>query len=221
MERGSAIIWIFLMIVLFAALTYAVSQNSRSSNSALSEKQAELATTEILNYARTVKNAIHRLQIDGCDDTEISFENNTVSGYTNANAPSDNSCHVFHSNGGGIRYVPDNSFQASDSINFVGASDLLGIGNNCGDSSCSDLYMRFRLNGNEGYTICSQINKALGNNSIWPAPTTSHMLGAPKFQGTYSYHDANNVLFDGKSAACFKYAVDPTYSLFYYTLIAR
>ena len=123
-EQGSAIIWVLVMVVLFAALTLAVSDGSRTGTTQISDKQAELAAVEILDYARNIKNAVHQLQINGCSDTEISFENAIVSGYSNPNSPSDKSCDVFNGNGGGMRLhvVSDNyldlSFKSSNPDNF-------------------------------------------------------------------------------------------------------
>ena len=42
---------------------------------------------------------------NGCEDTEISFENPVVSGYDNPNAPADERCHVFSVNGGHISFA--------------------------------------------------------------------------------------------------------------------
>jgi len=220
-EQGGIIVWIMVMVALFAALSYAVSQGSRSGTQSISSEQANLAATEILDYAAAVRRVVQELQINGCADTEISFQANGNSGYVNPNAPSDNSCHVFHPSGGGINASPDDSFETMDSITYVGASDLLGIGTNCTDPACADLYIRFRFIGVAGQSLCGVLNEKMGHTSLNPAPSTSHMLGAPIFQGTYGTHEANTIDFDGKSAACFNYSINTDTNLFYFTLIAR
>ena len=120
-QRGSAIVWILIMVALFAALTYTMSEGSRTGESQLGDQQAGLAATEILDYGRNIKNAVQQLLINGCSDTEISFENDVVAGYTNANAPTDKSCHVFHPNGGGMRYQGPNEdwLRTSDSAKTI------------------------------------------------------------------------------------------------------
>lgn len=107
-ESGSAIIWILVMVGIFAALNFALSQGSRTGESQMSEQEVSLAATEILDYATAIKRAVQELQINGCSDTQISFENNVVSGYENPNAPSDGSCNIFHPNGGGLQYISPN-----------------------------------------------------------------------------------------------------------------
>lgn len=125
-ERGSIIVWIMVAIALFAALSYTVSQNSRSGANSVTTEQANLAAIEILDYVSAVKRVVQELQINGCSDTEISFENPIITNYptNNPSAPSDRSCHVFDVNGGGLSYLRlnpvflDNTFSESDHATF-------------------------------------------------------------------------------------------------------
>ena len=61
--------------------------------------------TRLSSIAVLLRRLFNHLQINGCTDSEISFEQAVVSGYSNANSPTDNSCHVFHVNGGGLRLI--------------------------------------------------------------------------------------------------------------------
>jgi len=109
-ESGNVIVIIFVAVALLAALSFALSQGSRTGESNLSEQQASLLATEILDYSNSIRNAVRQLKIQGCNDTEISFENGIVTLYTNASAPADNTCHVFHPSGGGQTYmIPTNN----------------------------------------------------------------------------------------------------------------
>ena len=65
-QSGAVIVWIFVAIVLLAALSFAMTQGSRTGTKNLSSQQADLVATEILNYANAVKNAVRQLQINGC-----------------------------------------------------------------------------------------------------------------------------------------------------------
>jgi len=82
-ERGNVIFLILIAIGLFAALSFSFSKGNRGSTTIIDKEQATLIATEIINYARSIKNAVHELQINGCDDTEISFENGITVGYEN------------------------------------------------------------------------------------------------------------------------------------------
>lgn len=206
-EAGGAIIWILIMVSLFAALGYAVSQGSRGGTSQLTEKQAELAATEILSYARQIKDAVRLLQINGCDDTEVSFDQAVISGYSNPNAPSDESCHVFSNNGGGIRYQAPNSDWLDNTKSsethygewFTNANLWVvgvgtdGSGSNCiggaGDGSCRELltgvpYLK--------YEICRALNKSLN----WG----KDQEGTPIQDNGFGYAQSSHVRFQGTYA---------------------
>lgn len=235
-ERGSAIIWILVMVALFAALNYAVSQNSRTGENQISEQQANLAATEILDYAAAVKRAVQELMINGCSDTEISFENNAVAGYTNPNAPSDGSCHIFNSNGGGLTYLKpnkdwlDNSQISEDFWGeniLVGHTCVKGVGSsegaNCGtDTIDNEELIIFIPYISE--TICTKINSKNNINNI-PQDSGNLWESNPKFVGSYT-QGANigqvNIM-EGKLFGCLEGGANPssgTYN-FYQVLIAR
>ncbi len=102
LQRGIAIAPILFVVAILAVLAMAIAAGSGAFNGDTSAVKAKAQATAILEYANEVKFAIDRLLAKGCKDTEISFENPFVSGYTNPNAPSDKSCHVFDVDGGGI-----------------------------------------------------------------------------------------------------------------------
>lgn len=182
-ESGSAIVWILVMIALFAALSYAISDGTRGGTAQLTAQQADLAATEILDYASSIKRAVQELQINGCSDTEVSFDNAFVSGYSHNNAPSDNSCHVFHPNGGGLSYTKPhiNNLDSSQSGN-ANYGDWLTSGSvaitdlNSTDTDLT-LYLPYLKS-----DICSALNKKI--NITDPIPVDS--FTADKFIGSYT-----------------------------------
>lgn len=206
-ERGSAIIWVFIMIGLFAALSFAISDGSRSGEGTISKEQADLASTEILDYASAIKRAVQELQINGCSDTEISFENGVVSGYSNPNSPSDESCHVFKPNGAGLRYVTPNKkwldnintsishygvwyTSAQSAVNGLGID---AIGSSCAgglsDGSCHELITGVPF---IQLDVCKSINKKLG----WGAD----LQGTPYKDTGNSYGFSTSQFFTGDYA---------------------
>lgn len=107
-QNGAVFIYILMAIVLFGALSYAISRGSRSGTSGLTDEQAKLAAQEVIDYGNTVANAVQKLKLRGCADTEISFEGMITSGaYVNPNAPIDELCHVL-SSAGTINYISPN-----------------------------------------------------------------------------------------------------------------
>lgn len=204
-EAGSVIVWILAMVAIFAALNYAISAGSRSGGAKISQEQARLAANDIIQYASTLKNAVQTLQINGCQDTEVSFDQAIISGYSNINAPTDQSCHIFKPNGGGLTYQrPDTDWLDStkSALNFYGTlhttSSLYvaglgvdGAGANCAGASddCRELITGIPYIKED---ICKAINKKLGtgvDNDGTPYTDTGVSYGAStnnQFTGSYA-----------------------------------
>lgn len=149
-QSGSAILWVLVAVALFAALNFAFNSSSRTSTSFLNDAEADAYANQIIQYGNEVKAAVKRLQLRGCSDTEISFENSSVAGYTNPNAPSDNSCHVFDIAGGGLSWREFNSLFTGD-IQFENIK-----------TSSAELVLQVTDIGNE---TCQKINISLGTNN--------------------------------------------------------
>ncbi len=221
-EQGSIIIWIFIFVALFAALSFTVSQGSRTGGENLSREKATLAASEILDYATALKRNIHELQINGCSDTEISFENAFISGYSNTNSPADNSCHIFDLNGGGLKYIEfsidnfDTTYSAQSDYQenvFSGNVAVEGVGTTAQDLVLIIPYLR--------ESICTEINNKMGVGSTMPVD----IYTATKFTGSYSA-SANpgigddDTLLEDKLAFCARREA-ATWHYFGQVLIAR
>lgn len=104
-QRGSALFIILVGVVLFAALAFAVGNMMRGGNpETITVEKARLAGSEIMAYAQSLRRAAQDMKIsNGCNDLDISVENNSVAGYTHAPATTD-TCKLFHSDGGGLVY---------------------------------------------------------------------------------------------------------------------
>ena len=102
---GNVLFIILIAIALFSALSYVVSNMLRGgSGTEISEQRAEVFAGEILNYARSIRQGVHTVLINGCDVLDVSFTTSSLSGYDHTPA-ADNSCKVFHTDGGGISYI--------------------------------------------------------------------------------------------------------------------
>lgn len=112
-QRGNILFLILLAVVLFAALSYAVTQGMRGGGKDGGDESAKAGAAYLLNYANNVAQAVQRITlINGCRYNQLSFENAVlssmihpnVSNFANSNAPPDFSCHIFHPDGGGLSY---------------------------------------------------------------------------------------------------------------------
>ena len=212
-EAGSAILWVLMAVGLFAALNFAFNSGSRVSTSNLSDSEATAYANQIIQYGNEVKSSIKRLQLRGCSDTEISFENDVVAGYTNANSPTDKSCHIFDIAGGGLSWkIFDQSNIMEIGFNpsfanyyFIGSDAINDVGSDCTDASCTELLLTaFGLK----KEICLKINTILDIQNPSNTPPADDMTANPLFTGSYSYNatyiigDTTTEL-DGFKTGCF------------------
>ncbi|MCF8325779.1 MAG: hypothetical protein K9I84_12535 [Leadbetterella sp.] len=100
-EKGTALFLILIAVVLFAAITYAVTQSNNGNAVSMSREVADTKATELVSYANLIRDAINKLLLRGCDETEITYQNMYFT-HVNASSPSDGRCHIFHPNGGGL-----------------------------------------------------------------------------------------------------------------------
>jgi len=154
--KGNVLFLILIAIGLFAALSYAMTQQGRGGAS-IDQERASLLAGEIFRQLATFDQAIGRLRlIKKCDDTEISFAHDSDDDgdidsnddYYNPNAPTDFKCHVFHQSGGGLDWVKipplalDDAHSAEATYGeyfFPNLVRVKGIGTDCDTADCSEL----------------------------------------------------------------------------------
>lgn len=100
-QKGSALVYVLVAIVAFAALSYGITRDSRSTGNF--SQDAAFAANGIMQYGTRLENAVETLVSTGTDIHQISFENGAVAGYANAAATNANK--VFHADGAGVIYT--------------------------------------------------------------------------------------------------------------------
>lgn len=96
-QNGNIIFMILIVIALFAALTYAVTNTQRSSGTAIQKERDKITQGEIDSYLAAIEGAKTRLQlINNCSSFDYTPPASQGAG--------DKSCHIFHPNGGGVAY---------------------------------------------------------------------------------------------------------------------
>lgn len=227
-QRGSSFFLILLGIAIFAALSFAVLQGGRVSQSSLSGDQARLAAQDIIQYADTVAKAVQTLRLRGCSDTQISFAGHP-NGATNPSAPTDESCHVFSLSGGKVNAkIADSNYYNtgnnwSGQWRFTGDDDLIGIGTNgCSDNSCAELIMTLY---DVKQDICAAIEKIAAENTTIPTENDAMLWNS--FAGTYNAtpeivgDDTGGVPMRGRGSGCFFEDGGANAYVYYQVLIAR
>ncbi len=95
-QSGNALFLILIAVVLFAALSYAITQSNRSSGNVGRETNTISGTT-IMQYATGVQTGIQRLLLRGVTPNEVLFNDP-------ANYSINTTREVFHPDGGGVAY---------------------------------------------------------------------------------------------------------------------
>ena len=99
-QQGNVIFLVLVAVVLFAALTYAVSFSSRTSVGGTGETMS-ISSGALLQYTASLRSAMAGLQFKGKDVTEMEFNfPKKFDGCTHVET-----C-IFHSEGGGVSYIP-------------------------------------------------------------------------------------------------------------------
>lgn len=222
-QSGSAFFIILVAIAMFSALSYVSFKGSRISEGALSSDRARIAAQDIISYGDAVAKAVQSLRLRGCSPNQITFEGNsgksinssgTAYIYTNALAPTDESCHVFSPNGGQVNpallsqgHIPPSSVPAGwmDSRSFViMPGRVVGLGEDAADSDSTDLIMWI---GRLTRDTCVKINEIVGVDNPGDNPPIDTVdCNSAAFTGSYPacanpFGDSASSL-KGKSAFC-------------------
>lgn len=196
-QSGNVLFLILIAVILFAALSYAVTFSTRSGTGNAASEKSKLLASQIVQYLSEVETAIMRLRLaNGCTENEISFENPIVSGYANSSAPVDKRCNVFDPAGGGVSWQDpplaalDSTYSAMANYGhyyFTSSSCVPYLGHGVDD--CHLTAEDYDLMGTLMYlklNVCQEINRRLrgspdpvhDENAIWRY--------AAKFDGTYT-----------------------------------
>lgn len=210
-EAGSIIMWIFVGILLLAALSFTVSRMMQGGGDGGKRENATLAASEVAAYGQRVRQAVHTLRIAGtCADTDISFENDFLSGYAHSPAVSA-SCLVFAPSGGSAAYAaPEDEWLDTDAdLNrdwrFTAADEYQDVGTTCAGDSCADLAM---ILWPVKKTLCTALNDLLGVDNPGGDPPVDTGLTGTVFTGAYAYtatigDEAGGEPLKGRMAGCF------------------
>lgn len=240
-QGGNVMFVILIGILLFAALSYAMSQNMRGNANMVTGEKARIAAQEIITYGGQLRNAVKDLIIsNGCTDTQITFEGATYytsmpnnAGYVNASAPTSNKCHVFDAAGGAMRAVtPVSDVNLNSFITFDGQHCYEGHGT--GTSPCPNTAKELVFNVVDiPLSLCIEINKIAGIGTAGANPPTENFnysttTGSGPFRGIYETTDSAATIISGigasgKNFGCYtdNSGDFDTKHIFFYILSAR
>lgn len=201
-QTGSVFFYILIAITLFAALSYALSRNSRSSSSVMTTQQTKVAAQNVIEQGDIVSNAVQKLILRNLLPDRISFENNVVDGYE-LDSCNDRLCRVFDIDGGSLNwtYPPENVNNAENWI-YTGEAPIAGNGFDLRN----DITM---ILPNIRKEVCQEINFKLGitetNKDPIPSSedssiTITKLSTNTPISGSSNYIDGTDI--EGKRSIC-------------------
>jgi len=191
-QSGSALVFILIGVALFAALSFAISQQGNSGKSLLDEK-TNLLASDVMDMGNKMTETVAQLRLRGVQIEQVSFQNDIVAGYTNAACTTDK-CKIFAFDGGGRDWEKP-STDISNGVNWGYTGDL-SI-NNVGTAS-ADL---IAILPNISLVLCKRLNKMVG---ITDDPPQLSGVAANQYIGTFAVAPINlsDSIINGKTAAC-------------------
>ncbi len=241
-DKGNAMLFVLIAIILFAALSFAFTRGGRDQGK-VSKEDATIYAQQITSYAEKINNAVQNAMLqNNFLASQLSFENTTVGGYANAGSPVSHKCDVFDAAGGGMTYAAppagalDAAAAAASAFPVGGmVGQYLFAGNVCADNigtgaraACAtdtlaneDLVLIVPFVNQE---TCIAINRVLGNSGAMMEDTGGGFDNT-KFTGSFADGQAlGNAGFTTYPAGCYKSAAGATPDAgyhFYYTLVAQ
>lgn len=132
-QSGGALIYIFIGVILFAALALTFSRGMRSNTSNISAKTSKIGASEFVEYSKLIERATNKMLLNGASEADIGFTNSittlNASGATiysgNPNC-STTSCEVFDYQGGRVKASLPSSTYLIDNASLAATSPMAG-----------------------------------------------------------------------------------------------
>lgn len=217
-ERGNALWFILLAIVLLAGLTVLMSRSSSTTDEAGDFERAQIKASEVMRVAKDFELGTQRLKSQGCSENELNFDYApAVTGYENTTR-ADGSCDLFNGNGAGLVWREPPPEMSSSTWFISGENRVEDVGCDSAADRCVDLIVMLP---NVSLSGCLRINTLLGvTNPAGAPPADNDIELATKFQGTFNdSEEISATELAGKPSGCFD-AGSGNY-VFYHTLIKR
>ena len=115
-QSGNALWFILLAVALLAALTFAVTRSTDTTEQANITEHDTIAANEVMRTARGIEEAVSRFRINGIPENNISFyDSNALPAYSNGNCTTQD-CLVFGPESERIATAVVNARAAGDAL---------------------------------------------------------------------------------------------------------
>jgi len=195
-QRGNVLFLILIAVVLFAALSYAVTQSSRTGGGDAGRETNLISSAAVTQYPAAIKTAIVRMVINGTTYEQLKF--NPPSAFSALVGPPDKTTQgVFHPNGGAAVY----QFASSDVMDsgapgrwyFNPRFEVTDIGTSSSGSPDGNEFIAF-LPGIKA-AVCDKLNEE--SNGVTTVPTASAIASTVV---EYDFTDADSDTIPNENA---------------------
>lgn len=236
-ESGNVLFLILIAVALFAALSYAVTQSTRTGGGSGDNETALISSAQLTQYPATVRTSVVRMIIGGVDVNDLEFNAPADFGACTG-APGNEEFCVFHPEGGGATYAsaPGDMMAAAGGntdgtwvFNAENQIDLAGTSTGDDDPTAATADFIAFLPGIT-LTLCQRINEELGLPATPPTETAIEMTvqktngvvvcdGGCAAGSTIGVGGATDNVLDGQPFGCFQQPAG-TYN-YYHVLVER
>ena len=213
-ERGNVLFLILIAVALFAALSYAVTQSTRSGSGTADQEQALLSSAAMTQYPTSMRTSLIRMVLGGTDISDIVF--NAPADFSGV---SDLTHDVFHPTGGGAVFqkAPADLMVGSGQgtwfhnanwdipligIDGAGGNDLIAFLPGISQSICRQVNREFSLN-TTGCTLTDGVIPDL-------ATATDELNIRSNFEAGDTFPTGDNDDIDGIGGACTVFDSQPS-----------
>jgi hypothetical protein len=240
-ESGNVLFLILIAVALFAALSYAVTQSTRSGSGDASGETALINSAQLAQYPAGVRTSVVRMVIGGVSPDQLLFD--PPSEFTNLNA-SNLAFSVFHPSGGGAVFqnAPKDLIEGSATGEWVfsAAYQISGIGLTDNGVGAANEIIAFLPGVTQG--VCRRLNEQLGITDSTPdripdapaglsiaVPTVTEAMRATGggSEGIPATNTGGTIdgIFEGQPFGCYRdgaaSAVYPTRTYVYYHVLVE
>ena len=232
-ESGNAFFMILMAIVLFAALAFTFSRGMQQGGENISNRQAELAASDIVTYAQKIERGVQSILARGLSESDISFDTGNDPDPYESTKCSDNPSNpdylrceqgkVFAASGAKLAWQAPPA-KVNNGENYFFGTNQVGPVSEAADPKSRDLVLLLPVKPR----ICAEINKLTARTDIWTSAGT--LNSTVRFTGDYEAAAGTRIDWpdvDPKSrmAGCFCRGSSPCASTdphyFYHVLYAR
>lgn len=231
-EQGNVLFLILIAVALFAALSYAVTQSTRSGGGDAGKETTLVNSSTITQYPASIKTAIVRMIVsNGVSVDQLTFD--PPSNFSVLTLDTDKAHAVFHPTGGGASYqLAPASVMANNGVgtwHYNAQNQVLNIGTDATNNTANDVIAFLP---GVSLAICTRIHEQLGLLKAFGAneadetgidyTEANDMDYATPGIGTYAagkiIGGATATTLNGQPQGCFK---NGTVYVYYHVLVER